>query len=117
MSYKRLVFACGVALGLALFLVPTAALGLPGDVMMEVNQSEVTSPGVVSGAAGSADPGLVTVRATIDGVEIDGSPDSTMEGEVNDFAFAIPEGNSGKFLVITAIDAACNTTRCCFTIL
>ena len=111
MSYLKLALIFGVALGFALFLIPTAALGVPGGVGVHVDQSMVTSPGNASGLASSPLPGTVTVRATIDGVEIAGSPDSTMEGGMNDFDFDIPEGNAGKILVITAIGPDGSTTR------
>ena len=69
---------------------------------MTVASLHVSPPGMVTGVASMIPEGDVDVTATIDGVEIDGSPDEIMEGSVNEFGFQVTEEMRGKTIVLTA---------------
>jgi hypothetical protein len=94
-----------LALVLAGLVVAVRAVPpLPAAPIISPQSGEVTvtSPGTIDGCASTTPPDQVTVRAYIDGVELEGSPDVTMQGGVNQFHFAIPPDKSGHTLVIKA---------------
>jgi hypothetical protein len=65
---------------------------------------DVTAPGICAGIAMDPEEEDVTVRAYVDGVEIEGSPDIEMEGPANEFAFPVTEEMRGKIIKIVAED-------------
>jgi len=81
----------------------------PG-VMIGVIRDHLHEGGSCSGIAMEGGGGDVEVTATIDGEELDGAPDDTMEGGHNEFSFPIPPGSSGKQIKIVAMAADGRTT-------
>ena len=74
-------------------------------VVLNVDRDQVTPPGEIRGVAQVPPDGDVEVTATVDGVDIDGSPDLDMEGAANEFSFPVGEELRGKTVVITATAA------------
>jgi hypothetical protein len=97
---------CSIIVFAGLFLLAVADLPAirPPDVSPKSGQVIVRSPGVIQGTASSVQPGLVVVQAFIDGEELPGSPDETMDGQHNEYTFQIPPGKVGRRLVIRATD-------------
>ena len=84
-----------------LWVVLVGGEGASSVPIMETDAT-TTSPGTVQGSAADPSGTDVTVRAYIDGEELDGSPDDSMNGDRNDFEFDIPRRNKGKMVRIVA---------------
>ena len=75
------------------------------SLVLTVEKHVVLPPGMVNGIAGTLPANIVEVSATIDGEDIDGSPDDDMEGAVNRFSFPVTEEMRGKTILIVATGA------------
>ncbi len=86
--------------GVLLYL--QAAEPTSSSLVLTVEKDVVSPPDMAKGTAGILPEDIVVVTATVDGEEIDGSPDDDMEGPVNSFAFPVTEEMSGKTITIVA---------------
>ena len=75
------------------------------SLVLTLEQDVVNPPNELRGIAGMLPENIVDVNATIDGVDIDGSPDEDMDGPVNRFAFPVDETMRGKIIRIVATGA------------
>ena len=96
-----------VVTGVLLYL-EAADEGIPSP-KLSVGSTVVTPPYSIDGTASMNPEMIVEVTATIDGIEIDGSPDLIMDGPVNEFSFPVSDDMRGKTVTIVA-QAADGTT-------
>ncbi|MHC4470740.1 MAG: hypothetical protein ACYTDY_17250 [Planctomycetota bacterium] len=93
-----------------LWVVLTGEEHTSSPPMVHVDQGAVHAGGEVTGCGVDPEGGDVTVRAFIDGEEIDGSPDEIMDGPMNEFCFDVPEGSEGKVMEIVVEDESGGTS-------